>query len=173
MLHLPPLYHISRVLWQKAGRTEWRKPMSATSPRTDVESVTPFRYRVLVCPNAFKGSLTAALAARAIAEGLARVQEPTASFEALCLPLADGGDGTLETLVEATGGEIHRATVRGPLGRPVEAAWGRLGGRGGGGGGRAGGRPGGAGAHGRAAGPGAAPAPRGSAPSPPPPPFPP
>jgi len=102
--------------------------MSATSPRTDVESVTPFRYRVLVCPNAFKGSLTAALAARAIAEGLARVQEPTASFEALCLPLADGGDGTLETLVEATGGEIHRATVRGPLGRPVEAAWGRLGG---------------------------------------------
>ncbi|HZO88221.1 MAG TPA: glycerate kinase [Chthonomonadaceae bacterium] len=100
--------------------------------------------RVLVCPNAFKGSLTAAQAARAIAEGLLRVgksAEPASAqadprdrfigigrFEPLCLPLADGGDGTLETLVEATGGAIQRTSVRGPLGAPVEAAWGRLGG---------------------------------------------
>jgi glycerate kinase len=46
----------------------------------------------------------------------------------ILLPLADGGDGTLETLVDATGGTIHRTTVCGPLGSPVEAAWGRLGG---------------------------------------------
>src|SRR5579862_4665571 len=86
--------------------------------------------RVLVCPNAFKGSLTAGKAARAIAAGLSRVSAPggVARFEPICLPLADGGDGTLETLVEATGGTLHKMTVRDPLGRPIEAAWGRLGG---------------------------------------------
>lgn len=96
--------------------------------------------RVLVCPNAFKGSLTAIQAAQAMAEGLERASSnrqissqteaaaKSIQFEAVPLPLADGGDGTLETLVEATGGSIHRLTVRGPLGMPVEAAWGRLGG---------------------------------------------
>lgn len=80
--------------------------------------------RILLCPNAFKGSLTAIDAARAMAEGVARA----GAFEAVCLPLADGGDGTLETLVEATGGSLHTVVVRDPLGRPVTAAWGRLGG---------------------------------------------
>ena len=96
--------------------------------------------RILICPNAFKGSLTAAEAARAIEEGIARAFEPeagevgaakdggTQSVETLCLPLADGGDGTLETLVEATGGRLYSARVQGPLGDPVMAAWGRLGG---------------------------------------------
>ena len=76
-------------------------------------------FRILLCPNAFKGSLTAAEAARAMAEGIA---QSAASVETVCLPLADGGDGTLETLVEATGGEILRQTVRDPLGRPAPAA---------------------------------------------------
>ncbi|MCW3100892.1 MAG: glycerate kinase [Chthonomonadaceae bacterium] len=80
--------------------------------------------RILICPNAFKGSLTASDAARAMAEGVARA----GAYETVCLPLADGGDGTLETLVEATGGSLHSAVVRDPLGRPVVAAWGRLGG---------------------------------------------
>src|SRR5579871_2217950 len=97
--------------------------------------------RILVCPNAFKGSLTAAEAARAIAEGIARASAPergagTAALggrgaervETILLPLADGGDGTLETLVEATGGTLQTLRVRGPLGEPVTAAWGRLGG---------------------------------------------
>ena len=97
--------------------------------------------RILICPNAFKGSLTAAEAARAIAEGIARAVAPgqSASFtpseqhgskpiETICLPLADGGDGTLQTLVEATGGTLHPLVVRGPLGDSVQAAWGRLGG---------------------------------------------
>lgn len=85
----------------------------------------------MICPNAFKGSLTAPEAARAIAAGLERAVEGAGSplrLETRCLPLADGGDGTLETLVEATGGSIASAVVRGPLGRPVAAAWGRLGG---------------------------------------------
>lgn len=85
-----------------------------------------FRFRrILLCPNAFKGSLTAGEAARAMAEGVARV----GAFETVRLPLADGGDGTLETLVEATGGSLHAVIVQDPLGRPVRAAWGRLGGR--------------------------------------------
>ena len=85
----------------------------------------PVRFRrILLCPNAFKGSLTATAAARAMAEGVARV----GAFETVCLPLADGGDGTLETLVEATGGSLHTALVRDPLGRPITATWGRLGG---------------------------------------------
>lgn len=93
--------------------------------------------RVLVCPNAYKGSLTAPEAARAITEGLERACQPGVSplpgvtsrrLEAHAVPLADGGDGTLETLVEATGGSLHSRTVRGPLGEPVVATWGRLGG---------------------------------------------
>ncbi|MCW3094669.1 MAG: glycerate kinase [Chthonomonadaceae bacterium] len=80
--------------------------------------------RILICPNAFKGSLTASDAARAMAEGAARA----GAYETICLPLADGGDGTLETLVEATGGSLHSIVVQDPLGRPVAAAWGRLGG---------------------------------------------
>jgi glycerate kinase len=44
------------------------------------------------------------------------------------LPLADGGDGTLETLVAATDGEVHLAEVHGPLGDRIVVPWGRLGG---------------------------------------------
>lgn len=90
---------------------------------------THSRYRILVCPNAFKGSLTASEAARAICEGIGRAaQQAGREVGTHSLPLADGGDGTLETLVEATDGTLLRQIVRGPLGRPVEAAWGRLGG---------------------------------------------
>ena len=88
-------------------------------------SVTSRLRRILLCPNAFKGSLTASDATRAMAEGVARA----GPYETICLPLADGGDGTLETLVEATGGSLHAGVVRDPLGRPVRAAWGRLGGQ--------------------------------------------
>ena len=86
--------------------------------------------RILICPNAYKGSLTAFAASQAIATGLRlAVTESLADApELLCLPLADGGDGTLETLVAATDGTLHAEAVRGPLGRPVQAQWGRLGG---------------------------------------------
>ncbi|WP_197408823.1 glycerate kinase family protein [Chthonomonas calidirosea] len=81
---------------------------------------------ILVCPNAFKGSLTASEASHAMAEGVKEVLGDAVPL--VLLPLADGGDGTLETLVEATGGTIYRAWVHDPLYRPVEASWGRLGG---------------------------------------------
>ncbi|MBN1867173.1 glycerate kinase [Candidatus Sumerlaeota bacterium] len=78
--------------------------------------------KIVVAPNAFKESLSAHEAARAIERGLRRVLGARA--EIVLVPVADGGDGTLETLVRATGGRIHRARVDDPLGRPVSAPYG-------------------------------------------------
>jgi glycerate kinase len=73
----------------------------------------------LVCPDKFKGTLTAADAAGAMSEGLRR-----AGFDEIAaLPLADGGEGTLDALVAARGGSRRRVTVTGPLGDPVDAEW--------------------------------------------------
>jgi glycerate kinase len=47
--------------------------------------------------------------------------------ETVLVPAADGGDGTLQALVDSSGGTIESATVSDPLGRPVEAAWGAMG----------------------------------------------
>ena len=47
--------------------------------------------------------------------------------ETVIVPVADGGDGTLETLVEGSGGEIKSAEVHGPLGERIEALWGAMG----------------------------------------------
>jgi glycerate kinase len=81
--------------------------------------------RILVAPQEFKGSLTAREAAEAIAEGLRRAM-PEAELE--LLPVADGGPGTLDALVDATGGTCLESTVQDSLGRPVRARWGALGG---------------------------------------------
>src|SRR5258706_12245941 len=47
--------------------------------------------------------------------------------EVLLVPVADGGEGTVRALVAATGGELRRATVSGPLGEPIAAEYGVLG----------------------------------------------
>ncbi|HUF84169.1 MAG TPA: glycerate kinase [Acidimicrobiia bacterium] len=73
----------------------------------------------LACPDKFRGTLNAAEAADAMAAGLT-----AAGFdEVRRLPLADGGEGTLDALVAARGGAIRTAPVTGPLGDPVDAAW--------------------------------------------------
>jgi glycerate kinase len=77
--------------------------------------------RVLVAPDKFKGTLTAAEAAEAIGAGWRRT-DPGADIDRL--PLADGGEGTLDALVAALGGERRRMTVSGPRGDPVEAEFG-------------------------------------------------
>jgi len=77
--------------------------------------------RIVIAPNAFKGSLSALDAAQAIAEGV-RVATPDA--ELVVLPIADGGDGTVDALVAAAHGEHRRLRVRGPLGEPVDATYG-------------------------------------------------
>ncbi len=79
--------------------------------------------RVLIAPQEFKGSLSAAEAAQAMAEGLRRALP---GVELDPAPMADGGPGTVEALVAAGGGRRLTATVADPLGRPVEAAWGLL-----------------------------------------------
>jgi len=83
--------------------------------------------RVVVAPNGFKGCLSAAEAARALGEGLAAGLPGWAVDE---VPVADGGEGTVAALVAATGGALRTARVTGPLGEPVEASYGLLGGDG-------------------------------------------
>ena len=80
--------------------------------------------KVLIAPQSFKGSLYALDAAEAIQRG---VLEADPAAETVLVPVADGGDGTLEALVNATGGQIFRSIVSGPLGHAVEALWGVMG----------------------------------------------
>jgi glycerate kinase len=77
---------------------------------------------IVIAPGAFKNSLTAADTARHIAAGLQRSGIGAALH---LIPIADGGNGTLDAFL-AMGGTRHTLTVRGPLGAPVEAAWGLL-----------------------------------------------
>ena len=77
--------------------------------------------RVVVAPDSFKGTLGAAAAAEALAAGW-RAERP--DDEVLTLPLADGGEGTLEALGHDVPDDCWRsAEVSGPDGRPVQAAW--------------------------------------------------
>ena len=63
-------------------------------------------------------------AARAIQRGVLAA-DPEA--ETVLVPVADGGDGTLNALVDSTGGQQFRSIVTGPLGQPLEASWGVMG----------------------------------------------
>lgn len=80
--------------------------------------------RILLAPQALKGSLTAAQAAQAMIEG---VQTVLPNAQIIALPIADGGEGTVEAMVAATDGTILPAKVTGPLGEPVAAFFGILG----------------------------------------------
>jgi glycerate kinase len=75
----------------------------------------------VVCPDKFRGSLGAPEAAEAIARGLVRAGYDDEAVARL--PLADGGEGTIDALLAARGGARRRTTVTGPLGEPVEAEW--------------------------------------------------
>ncbi|SDT08813.1 glycerate kinase [Pseudomonas sp. Z003-0.4C(8344-21)] len=79
--------------------------------------------KVVIAPDSFKDSLSAQGVAEAIALGLAQVW-PQATL--VKCPMADGGEGTVESILAACAGELRRSRVRGPLGAPVEAAWGWL-----------------------------------------------
>src|SRR2546429_8268782 len=79
--------------------------------------------RIVVAPHAFKGSLAALEAATAIGEGI-RNAVPDADL--VLIPIADGGDGTVDALVAATQGARRRLRVRGPLGDPVDAEYGLI-----------------------------------------------
>lgn len=76
--------------------------------------------KIVIAPNALKGSLTASEAARALASGVRRVL-PTADLA--LLPVADGGDGFTEVLASALAAVPHHRSVCGPVGRSVDATY--------------------------------------------------
>ncbi len=80
--------------------------------------------KIVIAPQTFKGSISALDAARAMQNG---VLEVFPDAQTVLSPVADGGDGTLETLVEVSGGEIRQAEVTGPLGERRIAEWGAMG----------------------------------------------
>jgi glycerate kinase len=79
--------------------------------------------KIIVAPNSFKGSLSASQAAAAIARG---VREARPDAEVVEIPVADGGEGTVEALVSARHGTFRSVEVEGPLGDPVQAIYGLI-----------------------------------------------
>ena len=80
--------------------------------------------KIVIAPDSFKGSLTALQVAEAIEVGLRRVF-PDATIKKV--PMADGGEGTVQSLVDATSGEILTTRVLDPLGNRIDAQYGVLG----------------------------------------------
>ncbi len=80
--------------------------------------------KVVIAPDSFKGSLTAGEVSKNIAKGIKRV---FGDAEIISVPMADGGEGTVCSLVESTNGQIIRTRVKGPLMKEVEAFYGILG----------------------------------------------
>jgi len=80
--------------------------------------------RIVVAPDSYKGSLSAIDVANAIARGILKAF-PEA--EVIKVPIADGGEGTVEALVTATGGKYICTEVTGPLSETINARWGILG----------------------------------------------
>ncbi|MFO0959881.1 MAG: glycerate kinase, partial [Isosphaeraceae bacterium] len=80
--------------------------------------------RIVIAPDKFKGCLPAGAVAKAMALGAARAGN--SPMDILCVPMADGGEGTADALVEATSGTYREANVHGPLGEPRSARYGWL-----------------------------------------------
>ena len=80
--------------------------------------------KIVIAPDSFKECLTALEVAQAIEEGILSVM-PDA--ECIKVPVADGGEGTARSLVDATGGRLLQYAVTGPLGETVDASLGLLG----------------------------------------------
>ena len=77
--------------------------------------------RVLICPDKFKGSMSG----KEVGEALGEVLQ-AAGCECKVLPIADGGEGTVESIVDGMNGRTERCQVQGPLGELVEAKIGRI-----------------------------------------------
>ena len=79
--------------------------------------------KIVLAPDSFKGNLTSLQVASALEKGIKRVV-PNANC--IKVPMADGGEGTVQSLVNATGGKFIRKRVKGPAGKPVSARYGML-----------------------------------------------
>ena len=80
--------------------------------------------KIVIAPDSYKESLSALEVAQAIAAGFRQVF-PVAEY--VLVPVADGGEGTVDAMVAATGGRRKTVAVSGPLGQPVEAFYGLTG----------------------------------------------
>lgn len=80
--------------------------------------------KFVIAPDSFKESLTALRVCEAVEKGI-KTHFPNAEISKV--PMADGGEGTVQSLVDATDGEVVQARVTGPLGKEVEAFYGILG----------------------------------------------
>ena len=80
--------------------------------------------KIVIAPDSFKESLSALNVARAIEAGFREIY-PDAEY--VTVPMADGGEGTVESMVEASRGRYHTTEVTGPLGDKVKARWGVMG----------------------------------------------
>lgn len=81
-------------------------------------------YVIVLAPDSFKESMTAKEACEAMERGIKKVNDKITCTH---VPMADGGEGTMQSLVDATGGKIYCLKVVGPLGNDVEAQYGILG----------------------------------------------
>ncbi len=79
--------------------------------------------KIILAPDSFKGNLTSLQVAATLEKGVRRVL-PKANC--VKVPMADGGEGTVQSLVDATGGKFLRKRVTGPAGKPVSARYGLL-----------------------------------------------
>ena len=82
------------------------------------------KMKIVIAPDSFKGSLSAFHVCEAIEKGI-RAALP--DCEIVKIPLADGGEGTVDALVHATDGSFVKSDVVDPLGNPIQAEWGILG----------------------------------------------
>lgn len=77
--------------------------------------------KIVIAPDSFKESMTALEAASAIEEGFKAVL-PESDY--VKIPMADGGEGTVQSIIDATGGSLKKLTVTGPLGEQLEGFYG-------------------------------------------------
>ncbi len=80
--------------------------------------------RIILAPDSFKGSLTASQVAENMERGIKKVLPQAQTVK---LPMSDGGEGLVDSLTGASGGQLFWKQVTGPLGEPLEACWGILG----------------------------------------------
>lgn len=81
-------------------------------------------FVILLAPDSFKESMTAKEACEAMERGIKKANK---NITCIHVPMADGGEGTMQSLVDATNGDIYKLNVVGPLGNEVESSYGILG----------------------------------------------
>jgi glycerate 2-kinase len=80
--------------------------------------------KIIIAPDSFKGSLSAFEVAKSIQRGIIKIDE---SIETVIVPMADGGEGTVQSLIDASDGEIVELTVHDPLFREIKSFYGIMG----------------------------------------------